>query len=272
MLKIGDFSKLSKISIRMLRYYDDLNLLKPDTVDPFTGYRYYSEQQLVRAGRIQALRQMGFGVAMVGQILEQYTDAPQLERFLCVQRQEMLEQKQTLLRRLQTIDSTIERLRKDGSIMGYEVNLKTVPERYVASVRMTLPTYQDEGELWRVLCAETAALHVQEANPPYVMVIYHDGEYRERDVDVEAQKAVIGAYADTEHVRFKAVPAVQFASAVFQGGYDQISAVNEAVAQWIADNGYELNGLSFNLYHVTPNDTANPDEYVTEVCYPVKRK
>lgn len=272
MLKIGDFSKLSKISIRMLRYYDDLNLLKPDAVDPFTGYRYYSEQQLVCAGRIQALRQMGFGVAMVGQILEQYTDARQLERFLCVQRREMLEQKQALLQRLQTIDSTIERLRKDGSIMGYEVNLKTVPERYVASVRMTLPSYQDEVELWRVLRAETAALHMQDANPPYGMVIYHDGEYKECDVDAEAQMAVVGTYADTEHVRFKTAPAVQVASAVFQGGYDQISAVNEAVAQWIADNGYELDGLSFNLYHVTPHDTANPDAYVTEVCYPVKRK
>lgn len=272
MLKIGDFSRLSKISIRMLRYYDDLNLLKPDTVDSFTGYRYYSEQQLVRAGRIQALRQMGFGVAMVGQILEQYADAQQLERFLHVRKQEMLEQEQALLQRLRTIDSTIERLRKDGSIMGYEVNLKTVPERYVASVRMTLPSYADEGMLWRILCAEPDALHLQDANPPYTMVLYHDGEYKERDVDAEAQKAVIGTYTDTEHVRFKTAPAVQFASAVFQGGYEQIGAVNAAVAQWIADNGYEMDGLSFNLYHVTPKDTADPDAYVTEVCYPVKRK
>lgn len=271
MLKIGDFSRLSRISIRMLRYYDELGLLKPELVDHFTGYRYYGEAQLVRAGRIQALKAMGFGVSAIGRILEQYAEPEQLEGLLIHQRRELLAQSQITKQRIQAIDSTLQWLRKDGTIMEYNVNLKTLPERYVASVRMTLPSYQDEGKLWEVLSRETAALQLQPANPPYLLVLYHDGEYREHTVDLEAQKAVLGSYPDTEHVIFKTAPAVQYASVVFQGGYDKIGQANEAVANWIADNGYELDGLSFNLYYVTPADTDDPEKYVTEVCYPVKR-
>lgn len=62
MLRIGDFSRLSRVSIRMLRYYDETGLLKPDRVDDFTGYRYYNEEQLLKVGKINALKDMGFGV------------------------------------------------------------------------------------------------------------------------------------------------------------------------------------------------------------------
>lgn len=156
--------------------------------------------------------------------------------------------------------------------MHDEVNLKTIPQRYVATVRQVLPSYSEEGKLWDTLCRETEGLHIQDANPSYALVLYHDGEFKENQVDAEAQKAVVGEYPDTAHVTFKTAPAVQVAGAVFKGGYDKISRVNEAVARWIADNGYEVDGLAFNLYYVSPADTADPEEYVTEVCYPVRRK
>ena len=62
MLKIGDFSKLSRVSIRMLRHYDEIGLLRPVRIDPETGYRYYEAEQLFLAGRINALKDMGFGL------------------------------------------------------------------------------------------------------------------------------------------------------------------------------------------------------------------
>ena len=69
MLKIGEFSKLSRISIRMLRHYDEIGLLMPENTDPFTGYRYYSEAQLFTAGRINALKDMGFRLCDVAELL-----------------------------------------------------------------------------------------------------------------------------------------------------------------------------------------------------------
>ena len=81
MLKIGEFSKLSRISIRMLRHYDEIGLLKPAEIDRFTDYRYYREDQLPKAGRIAALKDMGFSLADIVRILEVYDDREQLERF-----------------------------------------------------------------------------------------------------------------------------------------------------------------------------------------------
>lgn len=272
MIKIGDFSKLSRISIRMLRHYDEYGLLKPEVVDTFTGYRYYKESQLLQAGRIQALKGMGFGLALIREILIKYTDAEELEHFLILKRNEIEEQHKDLLARMRLLDSTINWLRKDGNIMGYDVSLKTIPERYVASVRQVIPGYEEEGILWRILMEETSELSIQDGSPCYAMAIFYDGEYKEQDVEVEVQKSVIGTYTDTEHVKFKTVPAVQIASATYKGSYEQINQVNQAVAKWIDDNGYVFDGLAFNIYHVSPCETQNPKEYVTEVCYPVKKK
>ncbi len=272
MLKIGDFSKLSRISIRMLRHYDEIGLLVPDAVDAFTGYRYYSESQLLLAGRIQVLKNLGFGLSVSREILEKYEDAKEMEQFLVIKKQEIEEQEQNIRQRIQMLDSTIEWLRKDGRIMGYDVVLKTLPERYVASVRQVIPSYQEEGLLWQALMEDTAPLHVQNGSPCYTLAVFWDGEHKEQDVDVEVQKSVIGSYPDTGRVKFKTVPPVQIASTTYEGSYEQIGQVNAAVAKWIEDNGYEFAGLSFNIYHISPHETQNPEEYVTEVCYPVKKK
>ena len=156
--------------------------------------------------------------------------------------------------------------------MNYDVTIKTLPERQVASVRQILPSYDREGDLWHIFAQETAALRIQDGDPPLCVSIFHDGEYKEADVDVEIQKTVKGTYPDTEHVKFKTVPPVTVASATFQGPYRQIGEVNQAVAAWVEANGYAFDGLFFNIYHVSPRDTRNPDEFVTEVCYPVRKR
>ena len=74
MLKIGDFSRLSRISVRMLRHYDEIGLLPPVHIDPDTLYRYYDERQLITAARIAALRDMGFGLSEIGELLPGYGD------------------------------------------------------------------------------------------------------------------------------------------------------------------------------------------------------
>ena len=156
--------------------------------------------------------------------------------------------------------------------MKYDVTIKTLPERQVASVRQILPCYDREGDLWHIFVRETALLHIQDGDPALCISVYHDGEYKEADVDVEIQKTVKGTYPDTEHVKFKTIPPVTVASATFQGPYRQISEVNQAVASWVEDNGYAFDGLFFNIYHVSPHETRNPEEFVTEVCYPVRKR
>ena len=251
MLKIGDFSKLSRISIRMLRHYDEIGLLKPEVVDDLSGYRYYGVSQLPLAERIQVLKSMGFGLAVIGEILEKYDDPRAIEEFLLVKRRELEEQERLTKERLQVLDNTIRWLRKDGNLMNYEVTLKT-PQRYVASVRQVIPAYDAEGMLWQMLNEETASQNLKQAVPCYGLAIFHDEGYKDGDVDVEIQACVEGSYNDTEHVRFKTVAPVQMASATYSGSYDQITKVNESVARWIQENGYEFDGPSFCIYPCKP--------------------
>lgn len=272
MFKIGDFSKLSRISIRMLRHYDEIGLLHPKAVDEVTGYRYYSESQLPLAGRIQALKELGFGLSVIREILENYEDAKEIERFLLVKQRELEEVDRETKKKRQLLESTLKWLRKDGNFMDYNVTLKTIPERYVASVRQVIPSYDSEGILWELMCRELEAQKVQQAVPGYGLAIFHDEGHKEHDPDVEIQVCVAGNYQDTEHVRFKTVPSVQIASAVYKGSYDQITRVNAAVADWVVENGYAFDGKLFSIYHVSPAQTSNPEELITEVCVPVQKK
>ena len=271
MLKIGEFSKLSRISIRLLRQYDEAGLLTPEATDPFTGYRYYSEYQLPTVNRIKALKDMGFTYAAIPDVLDCYDDPASLERCLLLQQAEAREVMEEAERRLRLLDTALERLRKDEA-MKYDVTVKTIPERTVASVRQIIPSYDREGDLWGIYCQETARMKIQDGDPVLCAAVFHDREYKESDVDVEIQRTVRGTYPDTEHVKFKTVPAVQVASAMLRGSYVGITEASEAVAAWVRENGWVFDGAAFWIYHVSPHDTRNPDEFVTEVCYPVKRK
>lgn len=157
-------------------------------------------------------------------------------------------------------------------VIKYNVTLKELPKRTVASVRKIIPSYNHESMLWGILMEEGAPLNIQPDDPCYTLAIFHDGEHKESNVDVEIQKSVKGTYSNTKNIIFKTVEPILMASATYKGSYDQIYEVNEAVANWVRDNDYAFDGLSFCIYHVSPHETQNPEELVTEVCYPVRKK
>lgn len=271
MLKIGDFSKLSRVSIRMLRHYDEIGLLKPVKIDGFTGYRYYSEDQLPVMARIQSLKDMGFALSVIREILQCYDDKAEMERYLRIRYAELTALSEETAQRLRILETAIERLRKDD-IMNYDVVQKILPKRQVASVRQTIPCYEQEGMLWHILFQETNHMNLVIEEPCFMSAILHDREYKESDVDVEVQAAVKGNYADTEHVKFKTEPEVEVASITFKGAYEQFRDVYASLAAWVDANGYEYCGPMFDIYHVSPHETQNPEEFVTEVCCPIRKR
>ena len=271
MLKIGEFSKLSRISVRMLRHYDEIGLLKPAEIDPFTDYRYYREDQLPIAGRIASLKDLGFSLADIVRILAVYEDREQLEPFFSARQRELELLAQDTAHKLTLLDAALRRLRKEED-MSYNVTMKTIPARYAATIRMTIPHYEEEGMLWGKLMEETCRMNLVEDDPCLCAVTYLDGEYKEENVEMMAWKTVKGSYPDTEHVKFQTLPEVTVASCTYQGSYTQITEVYAAVVAWIEANGYEPADPMFNIYHVSPHETQNPDEFVTEICYPVRKK
>src|SRR3954468_8025960 len=89
MMRIGDFSRLSRVSVKTLRYYDELGLIKPARVDEFTGYRYYDYDQYARINRVLALRALGLSLERIRQVLDAGVSLEQLKAMLQLQRAEI---------------------------------------------------------------------------------------------------------------------------------------------------------------------------------------
>ena len=126
MLKIGEFSKLSRVSIRMLRHYDDIGLLKLAETDNFTGYRYYREEQLFVIGRITALKDMGFSLADIIKILDSYDDKDKMDAFLSDRQNELSKLSKETEYKLMLLETAQKRLRKEQN-MSFDVTVKTIP-------------------------------------------------------------------------------------------------------------------------------------------------
>ena len=250
----------------MLRHYDDLGLLKPAMIDEFTGYRFYKEEQLFVMGRITALKDMGFALADIAKIMDDYDNKEKLEQYLTRQQQELRKISDETEYKLMLLDTARKRLRKEQS-MSFDVTTKVIPERYAATVHMVVPHYEDEGILWGKL--QECKTPLVPADPCLAAAEFLDKEYKEENVEIVVWMTVKGQYEDTENVKFKTLPEVKVASCVIKGSYEQMGEATATVASWIAENGFEVTGPMFNIYHVSPAQTQNPDEYVTEVCFPI---
>jgi DNA-binding transcriptional MerR regulator len=271
LLKIGDFSKLSKISIRMLRYYDELGILNPEYINKESGYRYYSPEQLSLAFRIQALKDMGFSLDTIQDILKTYDDIDNLKRYLLLRYDEMEIEVMEKQSKLKLLKSIINRIGKDCDYMKYNVVIKELPSRYVASLRGILPGNQQDGLLWDKLSKQIESQKVEYTSPCFPVTIYYDEGYKEKDVDVEIQISVNGKYIDTEDVRFITTEPMTVASVIITGSYEQLPEANEAVAKYISDNEFTMSGPMFNIYHVNPGMEMNSGNWITEICYPVTK-
>ena len=161
MLKIGEFSVLSQISIHMLRHYDEIGLLIPEHVDDFTGYRYYSECQLPIANKIQALKSMGLGLALIKEILEKYSSNDQLKDYLELHAVEQREKIANLQKQLNLIETTIVNLGHVSDIPLYSVALKKFPVHNVISIRGRIATPGNEAVLWEKLAKERELQKIQ---------------------------------------------------------------------------------------------------------------
>ena len=135
MLKIGEFYRLSRVSVRMLRHYDQLVLLTPSQTDPFTGYRYYSAEQLPRLNRIIALRDLGFSLEQIGGMLEEELSTDQLLGMLKLKRAEVEEQMKSEQQKLARLEERIRQMSEAPKHASYDVVLREIEPALVAAYR-----------------------------------------------------------------------------------------------------------------------------------------
>lgn len=155
--------------------------------------------------------------------------------------------------------------------IDYHVALKTIPARRVMSLRRVIPDASYEGPLWSEMFEEAQKQNIQFAEPMLGISIYPDKEYQEEAIDLELQNSIAGDYHNTETIKFFDTPAVEVASVIFHGPYDQMPQVMTAIGQWLEIHDYEINGPMFNINHISPAQDSEPNNWITEACLAVQK-
>ena len=116
MFTIGDFARSGRVSVRMLRHYDAIGLLRPASVDPFTGYRSYRAEQLARLNRVVALKDLGFTLDQVATIVDDEIDVDELRGMLRLRRAELREQIAADAARLARVEARLRIIEREGAM------------------------------------------------------------------------------------------------------------------------------------------------------------
>lgn len=268
MFRIGEFSKLTQVSVRMLRYYDEAGLLKPAEVDRWTGHRLYSVEQIPRLDRIRYLRDSGFLISEIALALEMDDHALLVSlNKKCLEIEQAIQKEQE---RLLKIAVAKEEIQGSKSELHYHISMKSIPACQVLSLRRTVPTYYSEGDLWKELSAFAEKEEIEISSDTFT--IYHDTEYREQDVDMELCATVKKAGENREPFCFRmteAVPAM--ASTMVYGEFSNIKKAYLAFAKWLQKNSnYQMSAPVRQIVHRGPWNENAPAKYLTELQIPVE--
>jgi DNA-binding transcriptional MerR regulator len=272
MLKIGDFARLSQIPVKTLRYYDDLGLITPARVDAMTGYRYYSLDQLPRLNRVLALKDLGFSLEQIGEVLNEGVTHEQLRGMLTLKRAEAKHRLQEEQHRLDRIEARLKEIELEENMPEYDVALKTIPPMMVAACRIRVPTNDMVPELLGKAYARTYD-HIRAQGGKALdpcMALWHTTADTYTDEDTEAIVPVDRALPDGDGVKVYELAGGTVASAVHHGNFAGFTKLHPALLRWIDANGYRITGPSREIY--IRNDRKEPEDSVTEVQYPVEKE
>ncbi|MEO1431355.1 MAG: MerR family transcriptional regulator [Cyanobacteria bacterium J06633_8] len=267
MFKIGDFSKLSQVTVKALRLYDQLGLLKPTRIDEFTGYRYYCAQQLPRLNRILAFKDLGFSLDQISKLLNENLPPTEIRGMLRLKQGELQQLIDKQQARLLRVEARLKQIEQEDTMTNYEVVLKNIEPIKVLGIREILPNYASIGGLYDELFAY---LKQQGAKPVfYCAGIWHDLEYKESNVDGEAVISLENEITANERIKFYELPAVEkMACLVHKGSYNSITQAYNALLYWIETNSYKVTASNREVYIVGGKEQNN-DSFVTEIQFPV---
>jgi DNA-binding transcriptional MerR regulator len=282
MFKIGEFSRLSRVSVRMLRHYDQLGLLTPSQTDPFTGYRYYSAEQLPRLNRILALRDLGFSLEQIAGMLEEDLSTDQLLGMLKLKRAEVEEQMKLEQQRLARLEVRIRQMSEAPENGAYDVIVRDIEPELAATCRETAADDDRIQQMFDTVETYVAQFEGARADkPPFS--IYYDEEYREKDMDVEVAVPLKYAIPENEFIRVRQMPRLSnVACVVHVGEYSNVYQAYNALLAWIEANDYQMLGPIREVYvrygadgldlELPPTYLANDKhEYVTELQLSVQK-
>ncbi|MFA6941144.1 MAG: MerR family transcriptional regulator [Clostridiaceae bacterium] len=269
MYQIGEFLKMSKTTIKTLRYYDEIGLLEPEKVDDFTGYRFYTTQQLLKLHYIKAFKQIGLSINEIKLIMAGQNEMNILKKRKSGLNAEM-ERITDQLSRIEFILSG----KEEESFMSYQAIIKELPECIVYYKRLTVPSYDSYFKIISAIGEECMKANpdIKCSVPEYCFIVYLDGEYKEKDINIEFCEAVNKFGNETGGIKFKKIESVMAVSVMHKGSYSGLSKAYAYAFKWIEDNGYTAADNPRESYIDGIWNKDSIDEWLTELQIPVKHK
>ena len=263
MLKISEFSKLSHLTVKALRFYEKEGLLKPAAVDEWNNYRFYETSQLEAAAKIKSYRQLGLSIEEIKTVFS----GADVKEILQDKIVSLTKEKEHIESRLSIINSILE-----DKEMKYQVTEKVIPEKIVYTAETVLKTYSDCMQWIPSVGQECLALNpdIKCAEPPYEFCEYLDGEHRETDIRIRHNEAVTAFGNENEHIKFRTLPETKVLSIYHKGAYDNIGEAYAFLMKYAEQNGYTPCGLSRECYIDGIWNKESVEEWLTEIQLPIE--
>ncbi|MEO6397891.1 MAG: MerR family transcriptional regulator [Tepidiformaceae bacterium] len=269
MIKIGDFARLGQVSVPMLRHYDELGLLRPARVDNFTGYRLYEVRQLATLNRLLALKDLGFSLVQIGEVLDGVTQE-QLRGMLQRKHAEVALLLASDTARLARIAARLKEIEQEDDMPEYKVVIKEIPDQLLASRRVTIPSNDQVPAVLAAAFDEVYELlrteKLGEGGP--CMAIWHQGAEILENEDAEAAVPIDRAAAGTDRVTVYTLSGGAVASVLHHGAFDGMKQAHAVLLSWIEANGYRNQETYREVYL---QEATSGQEAITEIQYPVGR-
>lgn len=272
MFNIGDFARLGRVSVRMLRHYDALGLLPPARVDGASGYRLYEAAQLTQLNRIVALNDLGFTLQQVWSILGDKVSVEELRGMLRLRQAELQSQLTADAARLAQVEARLRTIESEGIMPADEVQIKRIPAVRVAELSATAASFEPTsitpviGPLYEQLYRELDRAGVPPAGPG---IAYYE-QAEDGTIVVHAGVTVNAGPTDGQVFTIVDLPGIEEAATiVHRGPMDDVLTTGQMLARWIEDNGYRSTGLNREFY--IEYGMGDPAGWTTELQEPVER-
>lgn len=271
MFRIGDFSRLARVTVKALRYYDNLGLLTPAMVNPETGYREYSASQLPRLHRLLALKGLGFTLEEIAPMLDEGLPPSELRGMLRLKQAELRRAVSESEARLSQVEALLHRIEMEDRMPEYEVIIKRLDPQLVAGVKGVSPDVAALKDVLPRMFDEVYEHVMSKGGKPAgpAFDLYTDMEYCDKDINLEACFPIAAPMPETETIKVYTVDGVdEAACTIHKGPFDGLGGAFEAVMKWIEANGYHTSGACREVY-LEFDPQGDPANYITEVQCPV---
>ena len=263
MLSIGEFSRVTGLTIKTIRLYDEKGLLPPAVVSDESGYRYYDAPCVERARVIKQLRDLDFSLAEIAQILEAGADEADIVEFLERQK-EVIAQKLERYREVHRALETVIRTEKEAAMAStttFEIEEKILPEMIVAGIRAK-GVYADAGARFARL-GRAVGRHIAGK----ALGLYYDGEYKERDADFESCFPLRKAVPAKDGIDVRTLPGGRCVALVHRGPYSELGRSYQRVFEYLREKKLVPKSPSREVYLKGPGMIfrGNPKSYLTEI-------